>query len=382
MTTSIAIATFALLLLGATLAHAQGIEWSQRGYVEAIATGFNVNRSAKANPDNALALPPSDAALQADYTLNAQAGRFKALLEAYGRTSRRHDDQTLRANQLYASVASDDERWYFRVGKLVPNWGVGNIWNPVRSITNEARRDLVFPNQSVEGIDVAQMQVTLDADSSLSLLALPHESDRPAGLALRYSSAIGNFDYALSAYGDSKSTKRLGTELSWVLGPATFVGEAAWSSRSTAERVLPDGSREQRPGSTFSYVIGSNVTLPRDYQFTAEYFHDGDGFSRQEFRSWTSTLPANLDLYNPLGNGRDNLYLGLQRRFLKNDSTLGVSLFHNLQSEVTAVQLHAETQLAPHARLIVTLSRYLEPAGGSQVNLYRSSLDVRLRASF
>lgn len=362
---------------------AQELELAYRGYAELVGDGYRVNRAAAANPDNVLGLRSSGVEAVGDVFLSAAYGNFSAAYEHYGTLARDGGGRQAKPYQAYVSVTSDDQAWFVRAGKVVPSWGVGQIWNPVRAITNEGRRDLITPSRAVEGVSVVQLQHVLDADSSVSALVLPGEDGRARGYALRYSSARNGIDYAVSVYGNERAARKAGLELSWILGPATLVGEATWANSSDAGVVRPGGGVEARGrGRRVSYVAGVSVVLPEDRQLTVEYFHDGEAYSRAENAEFVRALPASLGLYKPLGNGRDSVYAGLSQRILRNNSSIGLGAFHNVQSKVSMWRLSGETQLGGEVRLLVNVSRYREPCCRRAVNLYSTMLDARLRWSF
>jgi len=373
----------ALLAAWCAAGHAQDTSANYRGYVEAVADRFQVNDEAAVNPGNRLGLAERQHELVLDVAASVSRGPFKAVLETYGRALDGGGGGSLRANQAYVSVLSGDDAWYIRAGKIVPSWGVGQIWNPVRALTNEGRRDLVLPNRSVEGISLVQVQRTLDLQSSVSLLLLPGEGERSAGYALRYSSALGDFDYAASLYGSQSGNRRAGLEMSWVVGALSVVSELAWANRSDAPTVQADGSLRLRDGSAgVSYVLGAGMALPGERQLTAEFYHDAEGFDRTGFARFARALPASFPLYKPLGNGKDTVYLGLTQSILRNNSSIGLGMFRNSQSGVTVLRLFAETQLWSDARLLLTATRYREPCCRASVNLFDATFDARVRWNF
>jgi hypothetical protein len=363
---------------------AQETEFLYRGYVEGVYDRYRLNGEAAANPGNRIGLPLAQRELVLDVVGSVSRGPLKAVVEGYGRAAHHgSSERQLRAHQAYVAASSEDDTWYVRVGKIVPSWGVGQIWNPVRALTNEGRRDLVMPNRAVEGIRLAQVQRTLSLQSSVSVLLLPGEDERSDGYALRFSSALAGFDYAASVYGNSSGDRRAGLEMSWIIGRMSVVGELAWANRSVAQVVQPDGRLLRRTGNAgISYVLGVNMALPGDRQLTTEYFHDAEAFDRTEFGDFARTLPASFSLYKPLGNGRDTVYIGMTQSILRNNSSVGLGMFRNIQSGVTVLRVSAETQLWSDARLLLTASRYREPCCGPAVNVYDATFDARVRWSF
>jgi hypothetical protein len=373
-----------LTTLTSVAASAEDVAFEYRGYVESVFNSYAVNSDSKANPGNRLGLAADDSSLIIDFSFAAENGPFRLFVETYARASDEFQDQTAKPFQQYLSMTNEDQDWFFRVGKVVPNWGVGQIWNPVRALSNEGRKDLIFPNRAIEGVWLTQAQHILDAESSITFLYFPMLGDTSdAGVALRYSSALDEFDYAISAYGNSSGTRRAGLEMSWLLGPASVVSELTFSDFSEAEFIDSDGSLSARGNDqSVSFLLGSSVALPQELQLTVEYFHNSDGFSKKEFDTFTNFLPANLSLYNALGNGKDSFYAGLSRRFIKNASTLGFSTFYNVQSDVSLLRIYADTQLTDQLGASLAISRYLEPCCRSSVNLYNSTVDARLRWNF
>jgi hypothetical protein len=354
-----------------------------RGNVTGVASSFAINNAAAANPNNVLALPGDYEQVQFDMVLNAKRGKWTAQVEGFGKWSHNTADQHLRPYQAWMSLASEDDVWYARVGKAVPSWGVGQIWNPVRSLTNEQRRDLILPSGAVKGVNLAQLQYVVDDESSVSAFAFPAEDQRAGGYALRYSGAHGTFDYALSVYANGDGARRAGTELSWATGTVTWVAEATYANRNEVPLIGPGGKRVPRSAeSGISYVIGASVVLPANVTGTWEYYHDATGYSASQNRAFAATLTRNLDLYNPLGNGNDTLYAGLTKQILTNNSAIGTSFFHNIQSRVGLWRVHGETQLFDTARLSVDIDRYLQGGNGPELNFYHFVVRAQLRWSF
>ena len=342
-----------------------------------------LNDEARANPDNHIGLPTQQRELVLNVVGNVEHGLFKAVVDAYGRAVHEGAGGTLRANQAYVAIASDDNAWYVRAGKVVPSWGVGQIWNPVRALTSEERRDLILPNRAVEGISLVQVQRTLGQQSTVSMLFLPGANDRRAGYALRYSSAVGDFDYAASLYGNHSGSRRAGLEMSLVFGAVSMVSELSWANRTEAWGVRSDGSQYQREGSAgISYVLGGSMALSGERQLTAEFYHDAEAFDRTQFGHFARALPSSFPLYKPLGNGKDTVYLGLSQAILRNNSSVGLGMFRNIQSGVTMLRLSVETQLWSDARLLLTASRYREPCCRPSVNVFDATFDARVRWSF
>lgn len=353
------------------------------GYLQGAASYWNLNESSAANPGNAMELPSYMGSLQGDITFSSVRDSSKIVLQLDGKAAKNEEPYSVKAFQLFASTATVDGSWFFQIGKFIPNWGVGQLWNPVRELTSERRKDLIFPNDAIQGIRVAQAQYVIDIQSSVSALLLPGGNGENAGLALRLSSAISDFDYALSTFNDARGGHKFGLEWSWVAGPATLLGEVASSNRSAAI-VVGDNNVEQSRGSGYrtSYVLGTNVALPGDSQFMAEFYHDDDAYSQSEFNAFSSYLPANGTLLNPLGNGRDTVFASLTKRIAHHHTSFTASAFHNIQSALSLLQARVTTELISQLDLDVVLGHYIVAADHPPVSLFRNTLDLRLRWNF
>lgn len=382
MMTNVHSAVILALALYAPLAHSKDFDFSYRGYVELTADRYGINRSAAANQMNWMGLPDRRLALAADATFSVRVGGFNSVLEAYSAAGENLSAYPPQSLQKYLSYTSADKSLFIRAGQVVPNWGVGQIWNPVRDISNEGRRDVIFNNRAIRGMDLAQIQWVMSENSSLSAYYFPARTGRPAGPAMRFASAISDFDYALTLFRGTGEKYRLGAEFSWVLGSAGIVTEVVWSDRNEVSAISPIGAGIHEPGRRLSYVIGANVALPNEFNLNIEVYRNGWGFTKDQSKSFSRYLPANMDLYNPLGNGQKNLYAGLGRHFVQGDSMVTLSAFHNIESAVTMVRASMETRIGKHAKASISLSHYAEPPRDRLINLYRNMVDLRILWSF
>lgn len=367
------------LLLCASTALAEPV--SLRGYVEGVADNLGLNQG-QAVWQSVPKTPTETYQAVADATLGLHYDELEAVIEGYTSAGQHTASVPPRAYQAYATYTSPGKEVFLKAGKSIPSWGVGQIWNPVRGITNEGRRDLVFPGRAIEGIYLLQGQYVLSENASVSAYVFPKREQRPAGQAIRVTSAIDDFDYAVSVYQGEGGARRAGAEFSWVLGPASVVAELAWSNRADGLAVAPDGARLATGRDALSYVLGTNIALPDDFQLSLETYHNGQGFTASQARAFASHLLRNLDLYNPLGNGQDNLFASISRHFTKRNSTLSLAAFHNVQSEVTVLRLGADTRVLSGCTLSLSVSRYFEQQRTHQINLYSHILDLRLRRPF
>ena len=377
------ILTSGLLLFSIVVQADDGITWEARGNFDAFFSYYDLNSRTRSDPNNEFNIPETIQTDQLDFTVSGEESGFKVLLEGYGRYDSNGQSRSLMPYQLYVADSFDNGRWYFRVGKFLPNWGVGQLWNPVRGITSEGQKDLVFPNDNIDGLRLAEVQYVLSLQTSMSLYALPPQNGNPSGVALRLSSSIDDFDYALSAYRNNRDGNKAGLEWSYVVGPATLLGEFAYSNQSNAIVVMPDGSWQERGfGTTKSYVLGGNTMLPGDYLLLLEYYHDDDAYNKSEYNAFANQLPSDIDLLNPLGNGKDTVYAGITKHLLQSSSSISFGAFHNYQSAVSLYQIRFETQILKQVGLLVMYGRYDQQSHLPTVNIYRTTLDVRLRWNF
>lgn len=353
-----------------------------RGYLQYAAAHDTIDRGSVLNPGNALDLSSHRSRATLDLHASATRGGLRAVAEGYGQADLVRGDSDLDLYQGYLAWSSPDHRHFLRVGRAVLGWGTGQIWNPVRAITSEAREDLVFPDEAVQGIDVLEARTTL-AGATLTLLALAPDGGGDArwGYALRYADSAGQLDYALSVYSDLHGSQRVGGEFSLPLGRLTLVGEAvlADEGRGAASRWAGTGPRD---GATVSYVLGANVALPRDMLLIVEHYRDGAGMDTGQARRFREGLPADADRYQPFGNGRDHLYAGLSRQLGWRDGAATLGVFANGQSRSALLQGRLEAQLGEAARLQLSYLEYLEDADGTDVGYLDRSIEARVRVNF
>lgn len=376
-----------VVLIGASLwlcalpAVAGESQLQTRGYVEISGTSRTIETDSRVNPGNVLDLEETGGEGRVDFNLGWQHEGFRLFTEAYGTVDGRSGDADAHLYQGYLSYSSPSKRYFVRAGKVVPGWGVGQIWNPVRTFEN--RRDLIFPDQAIEGVLLGEAQVFFTSGSASVLILPPESSDGTWAYGLRASSSYRDLDYSLSLVGDEAGGLRTGLALSWVVGRLTWVGEAVVANRSEATFVDSGGvARVRGEGQRFSYVVGGNLPLPRDFLLVFEHYHDDEAFGRRELDAYWQHLPRNGALYNPFGNGRDNYFLGLSRLLLWRDSSLALNSFYNQKGAIGVLQLKGESQLSESLRLIVSYLYFEESSANPSVNLFGNSLQARLKWSF
>jgi hypothetical protein len=374
-------AAICMRMVAAAACRAQELTPFYRGYDELVGSQDTIAAQSQLNPGNRLGLRSTSGANRMDVNAGLDYQGFRLFAESYGAFDLSGGGTAPRLYQGYVSYSTPDKASFLRAGKVVPGWGVGQIWNPVRTFEN--RRDLLFPDQAIEGVQLAEAQRFWNG-GNVTVMALPPElKGQQWGYAARASSAYRTFDYSVSLFAGANGNLRPGLELSWVVSHLTLVAEGVELDHSQVLVVGPDGvARPRGKGERLNYVLGGNLTLPRNFLLAFEYFHDDEAYNRRELASFLTALPANAALYNAFGNGRDNFFLGVSRPFVWHDSSLALNSFYNPGSAVGVFQLKAESQLIWNFRLQLSLLQFTQAGSRTPVNLMSRALQARLKWSF
>jgi hypothetical protein len=346
-----------------------------RGYVELFAEGRDLADSPAAE-----ALGPGvdahRALARADLALDYQNGGWRLFAELFGSAAFEEGGSSGRLYQGWAGWTRADRKLFLRAGKAGIGWGAATVWNPVRTI--EQQKDLLFSDTALEGEELAEVRFYGDR-GNLAAIQLPERTgERGALWALRGASSVGDVSLALSTVFGEDADHRFGLEVTGVVGPVAWVGEALYRRRSPREFVAADGERRERgAGSYLSWVLGGNVTLPADVLVVLEHYHDDEGDSAADSRRLRANLAENGDLFDPLGRGRDRTFLGVSKRLFELDGTLAANLFYDAASDTRTLQLRLEAHPLPDFQWTAVVLAFDGPG-----RLDRRIYQLRLRWSF
>jgi|CXWL01.1.fsa_nt_gi hypothetical protein len=366
----------ALFLMAALAAGpAKETSFSHRGYVELFAEARDLADSPTAERLGS-GVDPHRVLARADLALDLERGGFRAFAELFGSAAAETGGSQGRLYQGWLGWTRADRKVSLRAGKAGLGWGVGTVWNPVRTI--EQQKDLLFSDTALAGENLAELRLFGDR-GNLSLLVLPESGAADATeVALRGASSVGDVGLAVSGVFGERANHRFGLEATGVVGPFAWVGEALYRRRSERAFVAADSARRVRgDGEYLSWLVGFNVALPAEVLLIAELYHDDEGDSARESRQLADALPQNADLFDPLGRGRDRAFLGLSRRLPEIDGSLAANYFFDEASDTHTVQLRLEAHPVPDLQWTASVLRF---AGADRLD--RMIYQLRLRWSF
>jgi hypothetical protein len=278
---------------------------------------------------------------------------------------------SIEAGQTTTKLTIDELYWQHSfgsavdvtAGRKIEKWGTGYAWNPTGFVN--PRKDPSDPGDrlsSYRGLDMVELGVFFH-DWNISLLALPtvdwngpHAALDGTAWAFRAYRLIRGTDFSLVASG-GPGARREGLSVSRVFGAALEMhGEAAWSQSST--RNVPAGMElVLRRADFVQYVAGGQFTFPHDVNVVAEYFHNGNGYTAAEWKSFgaaTASATQFLDAGDPrpllkLNGGYNGGGIGRDYTFERLDVPL-----HDHHFELEAISITNLRDASGLVRLVAT----------------------------
>lgn len=205
-----------------------------------------------------------------------------------------------RLNELH--LAWDGGPWQLSAGKKVLGWDVGYAFRPNDLVQQEERRQLF--GQTPEGRPLLQLE-HFGADTAWALVAVqPSRWDdaperqrgpREAALAARVYHRAGGLDLHGFARQGRHTGASLGAALAWV-PTDTLELHASWRLLRRHEAwaiALPDGPLATRDpwrpvlqGTAVQALMGAQWTGGPALSLLAEWWHDGQAPSDEDWRQW------------------------------------------------------------------------------------------------
>lgn len=192
------------------------------------------------------------------------------------------------------------------IGKRVQRWGKGYAWNPVGFI--ERTKDANDPQSSREGYVMASVDWVKRFDSSFSTLGITAAvvpvtdqlnddfgSTRHANPALKVYVLVDDTDIDLMWRAEGSRAQAVGADFSRnLLENLEVHGEWARSFDVTQKYIDSSGSSRSEYGNSDSYLLGTRYLTANDITWTAEYYHNGKGYSADELEAYYQYLDNTL----------------------------------------------------------------------------------------
>jgi hypothetical protein len=197
----------------------------------------------------------------------------------------------------------------FEVGKKVLKWGKGYAWNPTSFIARP--KDVNDPDQSREGYYLAFGDFISSHDGTISTIAFTPvvstvSENINEGLADGDTTLVGgklyilayDTDFDVMVMGGDKYDTRIGADFATNLAENFAIhGEAALRMGYTKTTVDSGGNTSVEDINAWSFLLGMRYLTETDTTYIAEYYHNGEGYSSQEMRSYYTLINDGFDAY-------------------------------------------------------------------------------------
>jgi hypothetical protein len=211
--------------------------------------------------------------------------------------------------ELYGSL-NLSPRFTFSVGKRRYNWGKGYAFNPVGYVNTE--KDPENPDLAMAGKSSAYLKYNRSINSgiiqnlSLSAIVLPQEANLldkysqfgDLSAAFKLYVLINNIDLDFMFNIGPDQWRRYGMDFSTNLRENIEIhGEASYSNGEEMSIII-NNEVQLNEASGFSYLLGLRYLAVWNMTFLAEFYHNNNGLSREEYRDYQAYLLNNLTTGN------------------------------------------------------------------------------------
>jgi len=207
--------------------------------------------------------------------------------------------------ELYGSV-NLSPRLSLDIGKRRYNWGKGYAFNPVGYVNTE--KDPENPDLALAGKSSLYLNYNRSVSSgfiqnlSLTTILLPHQAEfmdkysqfEDLSAALKLYVLTNNTDLDFMFYAGPDQTRRYGMDLSTNLRENIEVhGDASYTNNEGLS-VIRNNAVQINEVSGFSYLMGLRYLTKWNMTVIAEYYHNNNGLSKQEYQDYQAYLSNNL----------------------------------------------------------------------------------------
>lgn len=310
-------------------------------------------------------------------------------------------------DQAYTTVEFGDKIITFvSIGKQRIKWGPGFYWNPVDTFNPRQdlkdrekieegkicyRADVAFPSFSFTGVIVPNV------DSKIFALHNFIPKKDHTLLTAKFNTFLWNTDLTFYISDRKQEDIRWGASFSTVISDIQFFGEGLfWRGESERSYLYLYSDRKlvfdsvgntyfttpaiyggrKRQDSFYKIVLGLQYTFSNDLTIIAEYYHNQDGYSKKDMRTYIEFLRYVGDGYQ---NDVDSTLLAKEKNpgliipnYLSKKSLLGAGNsfydFANLRKNyfhISASKPYVLNRFDLGIDLIVNIDDYLERRGNS-----------------
>lgn len=270
---------------------------------------YDLNLRSRVNPGNIGNLANKDNDFRLYCNLDLKKGR---IFNSHMRTILRAvsaPEQETQYKYLFHELFWDyslNNQLLFRVGKQRVAWGSGYAWNPTD--TMEPQKDPFHPKDEKEGISAIKSHI-LFKSFYLTTFGVYNNETKSVEFAGKLGTSLFNFDLSLSLHKVHNRQPSIGLDFVGFFSDLGVYGEAITKKGTDRYYVTNNGQLQRKNDRYFSkYVLGLTYVLFSNIMFTAEYFHNDEGYSKEEMQNFVNYLPQHAQVYTPIGMGKNSLF--------------------------------------------------------------------------
>lgn len=256
-----------------------------------------------------------DTAWQTDLDLTIEGQYQKDFIKLYGRFNSLlyyNDNENFeferKAEEAYISFQPSFSL-AIEAGKKVYKWGKGYAFNPTAFFSRP--KDLDDPDATLEGYYSLSADYIKTRDGSLQTIAITpvfmpvtrefnHEIGPKDELIWGGKFYFFTFDtdIDLMFLVSDNLNNRMGIDFSKNLNPSFEIhGEAALVKDHHQYRIDEYGNTSETEDTIFNFLLGLRYLSSRDTTYIVEYYHNGQGYSAQEYETYLSLIEKGFDQY-------------------------------------------------------------------------------------
>lgn len=353
-------------LLMCLFSHAYGLDIKTMGFCRIYYNGY---RSTLLNPGQ-LCTRALNWEQSPHYSLTQYLGMQGDFLSCHwqidllGRVFHENEwEAELDVPQFY--LQKDLGNWVLIAGRALHRWGTGYAFNPTDVVAPD--KDLMDPDNNEKrsiGNDIFKLEYFGESFSLafcwLTRLRVGSQFEaKGSRVAVRWYKNLWDVDFSLIALFDRDGPPLWGSNLALVLGERLEIhGEASMQRGSFLRyhRAIVDSNQlyTEEPFSAFKrddhklfgqLLLGFQVTFPDNILWVSEYYHQDQGYSKDEWHRIMDYAGYLNDLFHaPMGSAAQGNLLwtlnifsskGAMRDYWMN--YLSVPLFQSIQAQATAM---------------------------------------------
>lgn len=224
----------------------------------------------------------------------------------------------LKVKELYAALSVTDTVDVY-AGRRILRWGTGYAWTPTgildpsRDPSDPQDRLRLNRGRDVIGLDVIHGRQTLNVVyGAPNLISDGDIAGDGTQLAARYGVLVRGLDLAIVGSLESRHPDKAGINATYVIGENLEV-HAEWLAAWGSDRLWPSAAAADDPRITYAapplealrlpghpllhtVVAGINYTTAAGWNVVAEYRHNGEGLSDDEWGRFVEYVNYNGDL--------------------------------------------------------------------------------------